>query len=104
MTHTPTRLLLLLAAALSGCSLAPTYQRPAAPVAGDYPAGAASAPAAGAANVADISWRSYFTDARLQQLIAAALENNRDLRNASRRRAPPIASSAPTACRPSTPP
>ena len=35
-----------LALALGGCSLAPDYQRPTAPVAPQYPQGAAFAPAA----------------------------------------------------------
>ena len=33
----------------------------------------------------DIGWREFFTDARLQALIASALENNRDLRTAALR-------------------
>jgi multidrug efflux system outer membrane protein len=33
----------------------------------------------------EIGWRSYFPDGQLQQLIAAALENNRDLRIAALR-------------------
>ena len=32
---------------------------------------------------ADIGWRNFFPDPALQQLIAAALANNRDLRIAS---------------------
>ncbi len=79
------------AALLTACSMAPTYERPAAPVAAVFPsdsAGAASrtsAPltlAAGARSAVDTGWREYFTDSRLQQLIAASLENNRDLRTA----------------------
>jgi multidrug efflux system outer membrane protein len=68
---------LALAIALSGCmSLAPAYQRPAAPVAASFPqAGAASNQAA-----ANIAWQQYFADARLKQLIGLALANNRDLR------------------------
>ena len=68
---------LALAMILSGCmSLAPTYQRPAAPVAASYPvASPASTQAA-----ATIAWQQFFADARLKQLIGLALENNRDLR------------------------
>lgn len=93
--HTPALPLAVLAAALlSACSMAPTYQRPAAPVAAAFPldtAGAAartSVPlplAAGAREAVDTGWRDYFADPRLQQLIAAALENNRDLRTAALR-------------------
>ena len=90
------------AALLSACSLAPTYQRPDAPVAAAYPvdaSGAASktgmtaagsgsasaATAAGARDAVDTGWRDYFNEPRLQQLIATALENNRDLRTAALR-------------------
>ncbi len=68
---------LALAMALTGCmSLAPKYERPAAPVAARFPGtGAASNQAA-----ASIAWQAYFADARLKQLIGLALANNRDLR------------------------
>jgi NodT family efflux transporter outer membrane factor (OMF) lipoprotein len=70
---------LALALALTGCmSLAPKYQRPVAPVAAAFPdalTGDASNRAA-----AQIAWRHFFADARLQQLIELALANNRDLR------------------------
>jgi multidrug efflux system outer membrane protein len=75
---------LLMVALLSACSLAPVYERPAAPVAADWPVGpsyqpltkaAADAPAAG-----DILWRDFFVDARLRNVIELALANNRDLR------------------------
>ena len=63
-----------------GCmSLAPEYQRPAAPVPAAYPNDAvptgAAAPAA-----ADVDWQAYFADPRLKRLIEIALANNRDLR------------------------
>ncbi len=64
------------AALVSGCSMIPKYERPAAPVPADWPQ--ASAPAGTPA--ADVPWQQFFADARLQQLIAAALSNNRDLR------------------------
>lgn len=80
---------LLAATLLSACSLAPTYQRPAAPVAAAYPQDTAGAAArtsvplpASAAAAVDTGWRSFFADARLRQLIEAALEHNRDLRTA----------------------
>lgn len=65
--------------ALSGCiSMAPPYAQPELPVAGQYDANdnrdGLSAAATG--------WQAYFTDARMQALIAQALENNRDLRTA----------------------
>jgi multidrug efflux system outer membrane protein len=67
---------LAFAALLSGCSFIPTYERPAAPVPASY--GTTLAGSASAAAPAD--WKEYFSDPRLQQLIAIALENNRDLR------------------------
>ena len=70
---------LLAAALVAGCSFIPTYERPAAPVPQAYPlAGAESTTSARAA--ADIDWKEYFTDPRLQRLIGMALGNNRDLR------------------------
>jgi multidrug efflux system outer membrane protein len=68
--------------ALAGCSLAPTYERPAAPVAAAWPA---NAKAEGARKVADTDISQYYPDPRLQALIAAALEHNRDLRIATAR-------------------
>lgn len=61
-------------ALLGGCSLIPTYERPAAPVpehfAGITDARASALP----------SWQDYFPDPALHTLINAALDNNRDLR------------------------
>lgn len=76
---------------LGACSLAPTYERPAAPVASAFSSDSVGAAArtsvplplpANTRSAADTGWRDYFTDARLQQLIGAALGNNRDLRTA----------------------
>jgi multidrug efflux system outer membrane protein len=72
--------LIILLAALGGCSLMPAYQRPAAPVPAVWPD---SAKPAGVRAMPD--WKVYFPDPRLQALIAAALENNRDLRIATAR-------------------
>lgn len=78
-----------LGAVLAGCSLAPAYERPAAPVASFWPFGSgqekpsADAAAARLPPAADIGWRGFFQDPRLQGLIAAALANNRDLRIAA---------------------
>ena len=65
-----------LAFALAGCSMMPTYERPAAPVAAGFPQ---AGPAEGTPAAA-IAWESFFQDARARQLIATALRNNRDLR------------------------
>lgn len=77
---------LLCSVALLLCACAQTgdFERPPAPVAAQWPNQAAMADAAVAAGpVAEATqthWRNYFVDPRLQTLIAAALENNRDLR------------------------
>ena len=79
-TPRPLQGLTLLAAALllAGCSMIPTYERPAAPVPTTFPQAPASTGTGVAA--ADLAWKDYFSDPRLQQLITIALENNRDLR------------------------
>ena len=67
---------LIVAAALSGCTMIPRYERPAPPVEGQYPGAAQSSES----HAADIAWREFFADERLQRLIELALRNNRDLR------------------------
>ena len=68
-----------LAASLVACgAMAPDYQRPAAPVPAQFPV--TGDVAAGRTAVADLPWQTFFADARLQQLIRIALDNNRDLR------------------------
>jgi outer membrane protein, multidrug efflux system len=64
---------------LGGCSMAPVMNRPAAPVADAYPAPSQ------AGDATAIAWKAFFPDERLQALIAAALESNRDLRTAALR-------------------
>lgn len=76
------------AAVLSGCSLIPDYQRPAAPVAGQYPQGLAypsdqAAQQASKQAAAEQGWRKVFHDPALQQLIQTALTHNRDLKVAA---------------------
>ena len=61
---------------LAGCSLAPDYQRPAAPIPAGYDTSSASTIAA----VKATDWQQAFTDPALQKLIDTALQNNRDLR------------------------
>ena len=64
------------AVVLSGCSLAPDYQRPSAPVAAAWPEAGTEAGLEASA----LDWRTFFQDPRLQGLIAAAIQHNRDLR------------------------
>lgn len=91
----PALLAVLVTALLAGCSMIPTYQRPAAPVATDWPTlkGLADLPATGSIGAsgatgatiaaADIEWQGFFSDPVLRQLIEVALQNNRDLRIAA---------------------
>ncbi|MHC5129430.1 efflux transporter outer membrane subunit [Pseudomonas inefficax] len=69
---------LALACALVGCSLAPTYQRPEAPV----PAQWGNATGQQGQAVAQLDWQAFILDPTLRQLIGTALGNNRSLRQA----------------------
>lgn len=73
---------LAIALAASGCSMLEP-RLPAAqadiPVSWPLPE-AGSAPVADTPAAADIGWRDFFVDERLEQVIAQALDNNRDLR------------------------
>ncbi|MBB3844973.1 efflux transporter outer membrane subunit [Xanthomonas arboricola] len=91
---TPIRMTLTaiaVASVLSGCTLMPRYARPDAPVperfAGTELSTASTtidtASPEQAIDIANIGWRQVFTDPALQQVIALALENNRDLRVAA---------------------
>jgi multidrug efflux system outer membrane protein len=82
----------------AGCTMAPRYQRPDAPVTATFPtggvydtqpgatrpgapeSGSTSARSANGQAAADIGWRDFFVDPRMQRLIEIALKNNRDLR------------------------
>ena len=77
-----TFLLILFAALLAGCSLAPTYTRPEAPVPAAWPDAGQAAVKPGEA-AADVPWQDFFVDERLRQVINLALSNNRDLRVAA---------------------
>lgn len=67
---------------LNGCvSFDPRFRQPELPVAESWPIAASTATAETAAPaIADIGWRDFFADARLQHLIELALQNNRDMR------------------------
>ncbi|WP_412025980.1 efflux transporter outer membrane subunit [Burkholderia cepacia] len=89
--HALTATAAALAAALfaAGCTMAPHYTRPDAPVSQAFPSGGVYATQPGAAARARsangqaataIGWREFFVDPRLQRLIEIALKNNRDLR------------------------
>ncbi|MCU0578549.1 MAG: efflux transporter outer membrane subunit [Desulfobacterota bacterium] len=70
----------------TGCTLAPPYTRPEAPVPGAWPKGEAYretpvSPESPAAS--GTPWQEFFADEGLRQAIATALKNNRDLRLAA---------------------
>lgn len=75
---------LALAVLLPGCTMAPDYVRPEAPVSQAWPddlmpSGVVLAHVSDRM-AADMGWTQFFTDPHLQNLIRLALDNNRDLR------------------------
>jgi len=77
---------MLLCLALGACSMAPKYTRPEAPIPAEWPAGEAypnGRSPEGASLAANLTWREFFTDLKLRQVIETALNNNRDLRLAA---------------------
>ncbi len=69
---------------IDGCTLAPKYQRPAAPVPNQWPTGAAyTETMSGSIKAPDLAWQDFITDQRLQKVIEMSLDNNRDLRVAA---------------------
>lgn len=76
------RLSLVVLALLGGCTMAPHYERPAAPVPASWPVGDAYLAQSEAA-LPSLSYGKVFADPRLLALIDEALANNRDLRIAA---------------------
>lgn len=74
--------IILTIACLAGCTMVPRYSRPAPPIPAEWPTGAAykadDSPTGPPA--ADVGWREFYADERLQKVIGLALANNRDLR------------------------
>ena len=71
---------------LGGCSLAPKYTQPKAPIPVEWPQGAAyeeTGAATGATTIPELSRQEFFADKQLQKIIEMALNNNRDLRLAA---------------------
>jgi len=75
-------LAVLTAAALAGCTLAPTYKRPSAPIPTAWPQGESYAPPVAAPSAQAVAWTAFFGDPKLQAILAQALAENRDLRAA----------------------
>jgi multidrug efflux system outer membrane protein len=71
--------ILLALSMTSACSMIPEYFRPAAPVPATI-AGVAANATANKLALDSMPWREYFADAQLREVIALAIENNRDLR------------------------
>ncbi len=67
---------LALALVLGGCSLAPTYERPEAPVAEAW----STASDQSGAEVGGLDWQAFIVDVELRRLVGIALDNNRSLR------------------------
>ncbi len=84
------RQLLFLMAGLAiffgGCSLAPEYQQPQAPIPAEWPQGTAYKDPQTLSEIPvaqELKWQEFFTDKKLQTIIEMALVNNRDLRLAA---------------------
>ncbi len=67
--------------ALSGCQILPSFEKPSAPVPEAFPAAAAD----NAAPAVNVGWRAFFQNPELQETIATALANNRDLKTSALR-------------------
>lgn len=78
-----TLLLILIAAFLGGCSLAPPYTRPEAPVPASWPASVGPQADKTKEAAADVPWKEFIVDEKLQKVVGLALSNNRDLRVAA---------------------
>ncbi|HEY1663972.1 MAG TPA: efflux transporter outer membrane subunit [Verrucomicrobiae bacterium] len=80
----PAKWFVLAVLTVTGCTMVPHYDRPAPGISTAWPKvpGYAKSPTHAAPAAADIGWREFFRDARLQQLIGLALTNNPNLRAA----------------------
>lgn len=69
----------------TGCTLAPKYSRPAAPVPSIWQTGlpGPEVQATATPSATELRWQDFFTDDKLRQIIELALKNNRDLRLAA---------------------
>ncbi len=84
------RLIMLLLAGfifiIGGCTMAPKYSQPLAPIPDELPQGEAcndTKAIPGALTVQELPRQAFFVDKQLQKIIDLALENNRDLRLAT---------------------
>ncbi|MGB3470465.1 MAG: TolC family protein, partial [Erythrobacter sp.] len=63
---------------VTGCNLAPKHVTPALSTPVEFPPEVN--PAGARTDIVSVSWKDFYQDERLQELITLALENNRDLR------------------------
>jgi len=79
-------LLSIVAMFTAGCTMAPQYSRPDAPVPSEWPTGPAYQETKADSiekTAAELPWREFIPDEKLQKVIETALLNNRDLRIAA---------------------
>ena len=65
---------------LAGCSMMPVYERPAAPIAAQWPDASTATKNQASTPAADLAWQDFVGDTPLRELVRLALANNRDLR------------------------
>ena len=71
---------------MGGCSLAPKYTQPPAPIPEEWPQGEAyqiTQATPSAPTIPELNWQDFFADEHLQKIIETALGRNRDLRLAA---------------------
>lgn len=84
MTIKPLAQVITLSLLLSGCAnFAPQYQQPEVPMSEQWVGVALKEQASQDVVPSDLGWREFFTDPRLQKLIATALAYNHDLKTAA---------------------
>ncbi len=87
MNKQPLFLLVGIVLLLGGCTLAPKYTQPKAPIPAEWPKGAAykdTHAMPGEPTVPELTWENFFShDKSLQKIIEMALNNNLDLRLAA---------------------
>ncbi len=82
--RTPFFTFLMAGTLLTGCTMAPSYERPAMPVSPTWSQETLSElPADAQKTISTIGWRDFFASQGLQTVIQTALDNNRDLRIAA---------------------
>ena len=85
--------IILAAAMITGCTMAPKYERPSPTVPEEWPSGEVYDPVKGVpeqanletdvgVNVQNLRWQDFLVDPNLQQVIGLALTNNLDLKAA----------------------